>query len=50
MGLERLIAAFDDPATPYYAMPDPENPLAFNDYAHLARIREWADLDGGDGP
>ena len=49
-GLEGLIAAFDDPATPYYAMPDPENPLAFNDYAHLARIREWADLDSGEDP
>ena len=48
-GLENLIAVFDDPATPYYAMPDPENPLAFNDYEHLARIREWADLDSGDG-
>ena len=49
-GLARLIAEFDDPATPYHAMPDPEHPLAFNDYAHLARIKEWADLDGGDGP
>ena len=48
-GLARLIAEFDDPATPYHAMPDPEHPLAFNDYAHLARIKEWADLDGGDG-
>jgi ATP-dependent helicase/nuclease subunit B len=49
-GLARLIAEFDDPATPYHAMPDPEHPLAFNDYAHLARIKEWADLDGGNGP
>ncbi len=49
-GLARLIAEFDDPRTPYHAMPDPENPLAFNDYAHLARIKEWADLDRGDCP
>jgi len=41
-GLERLIATFDDPATVYQAQPHPARGLRFNDYAHLARIKEWA--------
>ena len=49
-GLRRLVADFDDPATPYHAVPDMTKAPRFNDYAHLARIREWADVDGGDGP
>jgi ATP-dependent helicase/nuclease subunit B len=46
-GLLRLIAAFDDPATPYLAEPDPERASAYPDYAHLARVKEWAGEDGG---
>ncbi|MFQ5783195.1 MAG: double-strand break repair protein AddB [Alphaproteobacteria bacterium] len=42
--LEALIAAFDDPATPYHALPDPAKAPRFNDYDHLARVREWADI------
>ncbi len=38
MGLARLIAAFDDPRTPYVADPD----AARSDYAHLARVKEWS--------
>ncbi len=49
-GLCRLIAEFDDPTTPYHAVPDMTKAPRFNDYAHLARIKEWADLDRGDGP
>ncbi len=45
MGLESLIRAFDDPQTPYYSVPDPDHAPRFNDYDHLARIQEWADLD-----
>lgn len=46
-GLERLIARFDDPATPYLARPRPEMAPRFSDYEHLARIKEWASgLDG----
>jgi ATP-dependent helicase/nuclease subunit B len=41
-GLERLIAAFDDPETPYRARPRPEVALRYNDYEHLARIKEWS--------
>ena len=41
-GLRDLIAAFDDPATPYAATPRPEWAPHYNDYAHLARILEWS--------
>ena len=41
-GLLRLIEAFDQPETPYRAIPDPGLPLRFDDYAHLARIKEWS--------
>jgi ATP-dependent helicase/nuclease subunit B len=41
-GIAHLIATFDDPATPYQARPHPAQALRFNDYAHLARIKEWA--------
>jgi len=40
-----LIARFDDPQTPYLARPRPEYALRYNDYAHLARIKEWAAED-----
>ena len=47
-GLEALIAAFDDPETPYYAQPDPEYAPRFSDYRHLARLGEWTARGGGD--
>ena len=40
-GLLRLIAAFDKPETPYLATPDPAVAPRFDDYAHLARAKEW---------
>jgi ATP-dependent helicase/nuclease subunit B len=48
-GLARLVAAFDDPNTPYHPAPNPLRrvPLAYDDYAHLARHAEWS--GGGDG-
>lgn len=49
VGLEALIAAFDDPATPYHAAPDPRRSLRFNDYDHLARTGDWAAGDEGEG-
>ncbi len=49
-GLERLIAAFDDPATPYHACPDLTHKPRFNDYAHLERLAEWADADEEEAP
>jgi len=41
-GLERLIACFDNPATAYPSVPRPLQAPRFNDYAHLARIKEWS--------
>ena len=40
--LRRLIEAYDDPATPYRPVPDPQAAPPHNDYAHLARIKEWS--------
>lgn len=41
-GLISLVSAFDDPQTPYEPQPRPQAALRWNDYEHLARIREWA--------
>ncbi|MDF1749373.1 MAG: double-strand break repair protein AddB [Alphaproteobacteria bacterium] len=49
--LTALIAAYDDPNTAYPAVPRPGEAPRFNDYAHLARIKEWSlggDADGGE--
>ncbi len=47
-GLYRRILDFADPSTPYPAIPRPAYAPRFNDYAHLARHKEWATL-GGEG-
>jgi ATP-dependent helicase/nuclease subunit B len=47
-GLERLIARFDDPETPYPSHPRPEAPPAGKDYDHLARLGEWGSAGTGD--
>ncbi len=46
-GLERLIATFDDPSTPYRAMRRAAfaDSYAFDDFAHLARVAEWSQTD-----
>lgn len=41
-GLERLVAQFDDPATPYRAVRRPGFRYDFDDYAQLARVAEWS--------
>ena len=41
-GLRKLVARFDDPRTPYHAVPRPAFAPLWNDYAHLARIKEWS--------
>ena len=46
-GLLALVAHFDDPATPYRPVPRPALAPAWNDYAHLARHKEWS-VPGGD--
>lgn len=47
-GVIDLVAQFDDPATPYAALRRPEFRYDFDDYAHLARVGEWAGEDTGD--
>ncbi len=42
-GLQRLIVLFDKQATPYLSLPRPDIPGRFNDYEHLARVKEWSD-------
>ena len=47
-GLKRLIAAFDRVETPYEAVPRSEYAPRYNDYEHLARIKEWLATDRGE--
>ena len=42
VGLHRLIARFDDPATPYRSHPRADVGPRFSDYDHLARVAEWS--------
>jgi ATP-dependent helicase/nuclease subunit B len=46
-GLARLIAVFDNPDTPYRAVPAAEAPR-YSDYTHLARVGEWSAVGEGD--
>ena len=48
-GLSALVAVFDDPSTPYRPQPDPARAPRFDDYEHLARVREWSVGAGEDG-
>jgi ATP-dependent helicase/nuclease subunit B len=50
VSLERLVARFDDPATPYLALRRPAfaNAYRFDPFAHLARIKEWSSGDDGE--
>lgn len=41
-GLERLIAEYDDPATPYRALRRPGYSYDYDVYAQLARVAEWS--------
>jgi ATP-dependent helicase/nuclease subunit B len=41
-GLERFIAEFDKPETPYKALRRSRFTYDYDDYAHLARVAEWA--------
>ncbi|MBT4880482.1 MAG: double-strand break repair protein AddB [Alphaproteobacteria bacterium] len=48
--LEKLIVAFDDPKTPYQAMPVLEKAPRFSNYAHLARAKAWGLIGKGEMP
>ncbi len=48
IGLLNLIRTFDDLATPYYSIPNLDNAPRFNDYEHLARVKEWTALGEAD--
>ncbi len=40
--LRLLIESYDEPDMPYLNLPRPDQAPRFNDYEHLARIKEWA--------
>jgi ATP-dependent helicase/nuclease subunit B len=49
-GLARLVARYDDPATPYAALRRARFSYDYDAYANLARVGEWsAGDDGGEG-
>ena len=41
-GLRELVAAFDDPITPYLSQPRPQFQNDWGDYDHLSRRKEWS--------
>lgn len=43
-GIRNLVSIFFDKDTPYYSIPNLDNAPRFNDYEHLARVKEWAAL------
>lgn len=46
-GLEALVHDFTDPRMPYRVIPRPDFAPGYDDYAHLARIKEWGRERGG---
>jgi ATP-dependent helicase/nuclease subunit B len=46
LGLERLVARYDDEGTPYRSLPRPERAGRYRDYDHLARVAEWGSVSG----
>lgn len=43
-GLARLFKTFDSAETPYHSCPDRDQAMAYNDYEHLARAKEWSNI------
>jgi ATP-dependent helicase/nuclease subunit B len=41
-GLHELIEIYSDPDFPYYATPISSRARRYNDYEHLARVKEWS--------
>ncbi len=48
-GLKRLVARFDDVATPYEPVRRGRFKYDYDEFAHLARVAEWGAARGGDG-
>ena len=46
VGLERLLEVFSKAETAYQAIPAPAYRPRYNDFEHLERILEWADVEG----
>lgn len=44
-GLKDLVDAYDKEGTAYISLPHPARIPRYNDYEHLARVKEWAALD-----
>jgi len=40
-GLRQRVIQFDDPDTPYPAVPQPDKAPRYSDYTHLERVKEW---------
>ncbi|MBT8003571.1 MAG: double-strand break repair protein AddB, partial [Rhodospirillales bacterium] len=47
-GLQNLIHRFDFEDTPYEARPHPQHAPRYSDYEHLARVKEWSAITGGE--
>lgn len=45
-GLIALIEAFRDKNTAYLSLPELDKAPRYNDYEHLARVKEWVALNG----
>ena len=44
-GLKGLVVHYRNEKTAYVNLPDPRRALRYNDYLHLARVREWSVAD-----
>ena len=40
-GLQALLTTFEQPETPFMALPNQAAEQRFGDYSHLARVKEW---------
>ena len=47
--VKHLIEAFQDPDTPYRAIPRADWAPDYSDYRHLARLKEWGVREEDDG-
>jgi len=44
-GLENLVISFQSEKMPFYCIPDINKAPRFNDYEHVARVKEWSIID-----